>query len=242
MTDETQKSASQKPNGSPSEHRGNSRATIVQQLKIESTPATKVYKRHFEIISAHLYNMGVMVPIITSQDIASHLENQIDAYMAQAEEGLNKEISRLQGIMESNAIDTEPTYTNPEVIEVEITTPHAARFLRMISHLDRTCLLVDTIWLHGVFTNSQRNRALYNCQQRVARVGGRIRNLNNSVKRILDKGKQANLNDFVEAGHNASTDEEDDASDSTKTQQNSSDNDTAQDYKRDASSGDAAAA
>ena len=231
MTDSKQQSATDKPATPASEHRGNSRATIERSISLNSTPATKVFNRHFGVVSANLYQIGVMVPVRSAPEIAEHLEEKLNEYFKQAEDGLSKESDRIHSIMESNGIDSEPSYTHPSAITVDITTPDANRFLHLIETLDRVCLLIDNVWLNGLFTNVQRNRALYNAQQRVARCGGRVRNLHNSVKSVLAKGKNATLNDLVVAGHEAKGadqhDEDDDAADEAHNEANAAANSAA---------------
>lgn len=185
------------------EHRGNSRAVLKMELKLETTPAQKIFERHFHVVAANLYHMTVMLPILSSIPIAQKAEELLDQYMNMAHEGLRKEIERMQTIAEQNSISDMPTYTSPAVEVLEITTPHAARFARIIAELDHCSKMIEAVWMGGLFSASQKNQCLWHAQNRVARLGGRIRNLNNSFRSVLAKGKNATLDDFTEAGHEA---------------------------------------
>ncbi|MDT0618540.1 hypothetical protein RM531_08620 [Salinisphaera sp. P385] len=188
-----------------STHRGNSRAIMTKDITFGSTPAQKLFGRHNGVVSSNLYQLGVMLPIRTTIEVADRVEGVINEYLTKVEEDLQAQIDRMEELMASHNIQDTPTYTSSETYHCEITTPHQARFLRLISLLDRLVLFIDALWLEGVFNNKQRNSAIYDNNRRVARLAGRIRNLANSAKSVLNKGKDATPDDVDASARQSET-------------------------------------
>ncbi|MEQ9418259.1 MAG: hypothetical protein RJQ08_12020 [Salinisphaeraceae bacterium] len=205
----TRSNGSSKANGSAApetpSHRGNSRAIMTKDITFGSTPAQKLFGRHNGVVSSNLYQLGVMLPIRTTIEVADRVEGVINEYLTKVEEDLQAQIDRMEELMASHNIQDTPTYTSSETYHCEITTPHQARFLRLISLLDRLVLFIDALWLEGVFNNKQRNSAIYDNNRRVARLAGRIRNLANSAKSVLNKGKDATPDDVDASARQSET-------------------------------------
>lgn len=188
--------------GDQNSHKGNSRAVRKIKVHLGTTPAQKVLERHYGVISANLYHMCVMVPILTNTDIAARTESLIESYFEVAHSGIHGEIQRVQTLLEQSGVqdDSETSFTRSQELTIDITTPYAARFARLTSDLDRLIAIIESAFLTGVFNSVQRATAIRHATNRLARLGGRIRNLHNSLKSLLAKGKKATLEDFHEAG------------------------------------------
>lgn len=183
-------------------HKGNSRAVRKIKVHLGTTPAQKVLERHYGVVSANLYHMCVMVPILTNTDIAARTESLIEQYFEVAHSGIHGEIQRVQTLLEQSGIadDSDTTFTRAQELTIDITTPYAARFARLTSDLDRLISIIESAFLTGVFTSVQRATAIRHGSNRLSRLGGRIRNLHNSLKSLISLGKKATLDDFHEAG------------------------------------------
>lgn len=200
-------------------HRGNSRAVKKLRINLGTTPAQKVLDRHYGVVSANLYHMCVMLPILTNTEIAGRVETLLEQYFEVAHSGIHAEIQRVQALLEQAGMadDSDTSFTRPNTVTIEITTPYGARFARLTSDLDRLIQLIENAFLSGIFSSVQRATAIRHGSNRISRLGGRIRNLHNSLKSLLSKGKKATLDDFHEAGTIAPA--KDDVSDLSPTEE-----------------------
>lgn len=188
------------PDTDSTQHRGNSRAVRKMRFNLGTTPAQKILDRHYGVVSANLYHMCVMLPILTTTEIAARAESLLEQYFEVAHAGIHGEIARVQTLLQQAGDESETSFTRPTPIEIEITTPYAARFARLTSDLDQLIALIESAFLVGLFTSVQRATAIRHGSNRISRLGGRIRNLHNSLKSVLSLGKKATLEDFREAG------------------------------------------
>lgn len=152
-----------------------SRAVIKRTVEFNSLQAQRVMHRSFEKLKQSLFSLSVILRIIADDE--SEIE-KIDAYIDEqfnsVESDIATEQARLRKVLEDNGIEDLAGYSKPSTYSIEIDTPRAHTFLRLISQLDNLMLLIDTAWLCGEFDDKQKKNATFQWQQRLIKLSGRI--------------------------------------------------------------------
>ena len=152
-----------------------SRAIIQRTVEFNSLQAQKVMHRSFEKLKQSLFSLSVILRIISDNETEiEKIDAYIDEQFVSAEEDLATEQARLRKILEDNGIEDLAGYSKPETYKIELDSPRANTFVRLIAQLDNLMLLIDTAWLCGEFDDKQKKNATFQWQQRLIKLAGRI--------------------------------------------------------------------
>lgn len=178
----------------PSQNRGGSvsRAVFRQQVPLGSVQAQKAFNRNFGVVARELFFVGVILRIIGDDKKSKEADELIDRLFTDVEQELTDEAARLDHLLEENGIAALPEYTEVEIVEAEISSPEASRYLKIIKMLDECMHKMDALWLSGVLNNHQKVQGSYLWQRRVIKTGNRIRDLGNRFRNLA---KESGIND-----------------------------------------------
>jgi len=152
-----------------------SRAILKRTVELNSLQAQRVMKRSFEKLKQSLFSQAVILRIITDNEAGiEKFDSYISEQFTTTEEDLAKENARLIKVLEDNGIEVQVSYSKPESYKIELDSPRANTFLRLITQLDDLMLLIDTAWLCGEFDDKQKKTATFQWQQRLVKLAGRI--------------------------------------------------------------------
>ncbi|MCG7878821.1 MAG: hypothetical protein AB2669_07950 [Candidatus Thiodiazotropha endolucinida] len=152
-----------------------SRAIIERTVEFNSLQAQRVMHRSFEKLKQSLFSLSVILRIISDNETEiEKIDAYIDEQFVSAEEDLATEQARLRKVLEDNGIEDLAGYSKPETYKIELDSPRANTFLRLIAQLDNLMLLIDTAWLCGEFDDKQKKNATFQWQQRLIKLAGRI--------------------------------------------------------------------
>lgn len=152
-----------------------SRAIIQRTVEFNSLQAQRVMHRSFEKLKQSLFSLSVILRIISDNETEiEKIDAYIDEQFVSAEEDLATEQARLRKVLEDNGIEDLAGYSKPETYKIELDSPRANTFLRLIAQLDNLMLLIDTAWLCGEFDDKQKKNATFQWQQRLIKLAGRI--------------------------------------------------------------------
>lgn len=181
------------PNATPAKPHY-SRPVFRQSLTVNSLQAQRVMERSFEQVSFAFFSLDVILRIIGDQSDIDQVDQVIQELRERVAEDMQKQLSQLQKMMSDNDIAEVPAYSSPIVYPIEITSPQTAQFARLIKGLDELMAVVDTLWLHGLFTTHQRSNATYEWQQRLIKLAGRIIGMEKRARiSAHTKGKSAEV-------------------------------------------------
>lgn len=166
---------------------GNSHPIIQQQASLGSYQAQRVYDRTFKETSRSLYQISLVLKSIASEEQAAAAEKVVDDDMQKMEKSLNDEIKRLHALAEENGITSEPSFTNPLEVTLEISSQKTARYAGMIYKLDTVMGLLSLLWLTGVRTDHQYQAETYLWQRNMMKMANRIRQT--AVRAIIAANK-----------------------------------------------------
>lgn len=183
---------------------GSTRAVITIQKTLGSHQAQRSYERSWDHTSRALYLITVVLRAIASDEQARQVETLIDAQLDELQKHYADEIARLEKQCEDSGIEPVIHFTKPRVLDVQISTPRANRYLGLLSQLDRVIGLISLLWLSGVRGDSQYSAECYLWRQRLLRVSNRIRETANQAVAAANRarqGKAESVPEPVEAEH-----------------------------------------
>jgi len=152
-----------------------SRAIIKRTVVFKSLQSQRVMHRSFEKLKQSLFSLSVILRIISDEETEiEKIDAYIDEQFSSTETDLATEQARLKKILEDNGVDELANYSKPESYDIEIDSPRANTFLRLITQLDNMMLLIDTAWLCAEFDDKQKKNATFQWQQRLIKLAGRI--------------------------------------------------------------------
>ncbi|MBX2808144.1 MAG: hypothetical protein KTR20_05875 [Cellvibrionaceae bacterium] len=159
-------------------HAGHSRAIIQRKVEFRSLQAQRVMHRSFNKLQQSVFSVSVILKIISDdEDEISKIDDYIDEHFIETEKELTLEQSRIRQILDDNGIEEMASYSKPKAYDVQLDSPRANTFLRLVGHLDALILLIDTAWLCGELTDKQKKQTSFQWQQRLIKLAARIMGL-----------------------------------------------------------------
>lgn len=181
----------------------NSRAVIKRKVSFGSFQAQKVVTRSYEPLRRSLFQLSVILRIISNNDAEiEKIDQYVDEQFTSLQTELALEQARIQKILEDNGIEEYAVFSKPETFEPVIDSRRANTFLRLIGDLDHLMVLIETAWLTGEFDDRQRRMATLNWQQRLIKLAGRIIALENRARTAASKkGKDEQVQEQAPANN-----------------------------------------
>lgn len=177
-------------------HSGSSRAIRTKEISFSCAPAQRLLERTFETVSARLYNLSVMLPLTTTPEVAAKIEEIASGYFDEIESDIEGQIARQAEFMTANDIDENVTFTSAKEYKCDITSRFSARYLRLIQRYEYLVTCLEAIWLEGFIDNNRRNQSIFQYQRRVGKLMGKLIFLDNSLKKVREKGSSADVADI----------------------------------------------
>lgn len=176
--EQTKRKAAAKPASKKREQREEkvvySRPVFAQKTTIYTLQAQRVVDRSLVRASYSLFSLDVILQVIGDRDQIDEVSDVVHGHISKASQDMGEKLTQMKALLEQHQITEQPTYTNPRELEVEITSPQVAQFLRLITQLDSLMAMIDTLWFHGVLTSKQRTQAGLEWQQHLNRLASRI--------------------------------------------------------------------
>ncbi|MCG7871056.1 MAG: hypothetical protein JAZ11_03010 [Candidatus Thiodiazotropha lotti] len=176
---------------------GSSRPVIMQEATLASYQAQQVYKRSYGNTSRSFYMLTVVLRALANDDQAREVESVVDSSLDEMGERLTTEIQRLKKLCDDSGIEPTPNFNKPQVVEVEIASPRAARYLGLIKQLDHVIGLTSLLWLSGVRNDSQYSAECYLWQRNLLRLSNRVREIANRAIAAANRSKEENEKEEV---------------------------------------------
>jgi hypothetical protein len=165
-----------------------SRAIIERKVSFKSLQAQRVMNRSFDKLKQALFSISVILPIISQdEEEIESITAYIDEQFSSAESEINSARDQISKILEDNGIEQMAQYSKPEEFVVELDTPKAGTFLRLVSELDLLMGLIDTAWLSGEFDDKQKKNSTFQYQQRLIKLAGKLISLEKRARVAASK-------------------------------------------------------
>lgn len=170
-----------------------SRAVIKSELTVNTLQGQNVMKRSFPAVSRSFFQVSVILRIIHRGDdekiqkLSAFLSQQFD----EVELEMSKEVERIKKILDDNCVEVLAEFTHPVRLNVEVDSPHSARFLKLVSKMDTLIQLIETGWLTNEFNDDQRKHATFKWQQRLNKFASRIIATESALRKSAAKSGKA---------------------------------------------------
>src|SRR5690606_24594296 len=133
-----------------------SNPVLKQRISLRTQQAQRVVNRSLARVSYALFSLDVILRIIGEPKEVDEVEKMISDAIDAVSKELIATTQQIKAVMKSAAIEELAPYSNPMEVEVEITSPHVAKYVRLIVMLDELIAHIDTVWLQGELKSNQR--------------------------------------------------------------------------------------
>lgn len=171
-------------------HTGSSRAVLTKRVVLHSSPAQRILERSFETVSNRLYDISVMIPLLTNDEIAEKVEQITISAFEEVESTIENKIAQLEELMNQNEIEANIQFTSSKTYSCELTTRYAARYLRLVLRYQDLVTMLEALWLNEFLDNTQRNRGIFSYQRRVGKLMGKLIHIDNNLKKLKEVGAE----------------------------------------------------
>jgi len=152
----------------------NSRPIFQRKVTLNSLQAKRIIDRSFKKLRHALFQTSVIMKITYSEEEIAAVDSTIDKSLDKEQQDISNEKARIQKLLDDNGITTLAVYTKPEEFILDIDSPRANRFLRLVIAVDELIHLIDTAWLSGEISDSVKKDLTYQQQQRLIKAAGQI--------------------------------------------------------------------
>ena len=178
--------------------RSYSRPVAQRKLLISTVNVHKVYNRSYEFAINGLFNLEAVLPIITDdKESLQKLMDSVQALITDCGTDFSNRTSQYQKLLDDNGITSLMEYTNSRSIEFTLYSPMAGQLVSLFKAADDLIIVVDTLWMNGVFTAIQRKDAMYEVQQRLSRLCGRVGGMSESAYKAARRAGREDVSDLI---------------------------------------------
>lgn len=160
----------------------NSRPIFQRTIKLNSLQAKRIIDRSYKKLRHALFQTSVIMKITYSEEESAAIDATIDKNLDKEQQAINDEKARIQQILLDNGITNLATYTHPQEFTLEVDSPRASRFLKLVVEADELIGLIDTVWLCGEIKDNQKKDATFKLQQRLIKSAAQIISLESRTR------------------------------------------------------------
>lgn len=179
------------------DRKAKSAPVIKQKLSLSTLASQKVMVRSFEKLAESLFQISVILRAIGEREHVDNAEEILNKHFETASTDIEAKIEQMRQLAEQNGISINPDYTNQVTYELEINTPHLARFIGLVGRMDDLVSMIDSLWLHSILDDRQASNARFEWSRRMINVAGRIIGLSRNVRKKAYNLGQKDLVDTV---------------------------------------------
>lgn len=194
-----------------------SRPVFKQNLTVYTLQAQRVVERSLSRVSYSLFSLDVILQIIGIREQVDEVSQIVQGHITKADEQLDERIQQMDVLFTQHEIQDVPSYTNPISLDVEITSPQVAQFMRLVRKLDQLMAKIDSLWLHGLLTSKQRTQAGLEWQQLLNRLASRIIGVEKRARVAAhNQGKRDEVDAAAPSRHDNEVEDENEDDDESK--------------------------
>lgn len=179
------------------DRKAKSAPVIKQELSLSTLAAQKVMVRSFEKLAESLFQVSVILRAVGEREHVDAAEEILNKHFETASTDIEAKIEQMKQLAEQHGVSITPDYTNQVRYELEINTPHLARFVGLVGRMDDLVSMIDALWLHSILDDRQASNARYEWSRRMINVAGRIIGMSRKVRKEAYNSGQQELVDSV---------------------------------------------
>jgi len=149
---------------------------LVQQIRLNSTPAQSLLVSNYEGCDYALRGISVVLPVILNDESEiMKVNGAVDHVINVAMANIREEAARITKVAEDNGMElSSVSYTNTSLIAVNITSAKSGRYLQLIREFDSLIGLLHAAWLSGFMGDEQKAKNEREWRKVVASAGSEI--------------------------------------------------------------------
>lgn len=152
-------------------------AVVEVEVTLQSQQAQYVQERALFRVMRSLYAISVILRHIAAPKEVDDVLKVVYSRIDEVRKGIEQEHARLAKILKDSGAEPKLTFTQPAPVKVQISSPHAKRYLDLITFLDIYMALVETLWLSDLLDDAQRHEAQEAATGHVLSLAGQINDI-----------------------------------------------------------------
>jgi len=166
-----------------------SRPVFTRNVEIHSLQAQNILTRSYKRLSQSLFQTSVIMKINYTADEIANVDATIDKAFDEDEKAIAAEKARIMQLLADSDIHDIASYTHTESFTLNIDTPRAARFIRLVMGVDELVGLIDTLWLNAEISDHIKKDLTFKHQQRLIKTAASIIGLENRTRAAAARRK-----------------------------------------------------
>ncbi len=169
-----------------------SRAFLYRTYEFGCLAARQMISRNFDIVAIKLFNLSVILPVLTTDDDAvDKLDDHLDEIFTTCEKEFSDGIEQIKALLGQENIVDLCQYDDPLVRNVRIDSPNIARFMNCVRLLDQFQQLLETAWLSGLVSTRDRKITQMSWRKKIQKLAQRIIGLEGRARGAIKReGKE----------------------------------------------------
>ncbi|WP_286789099.1 MULTISPECIES: hypothetical protein [unclassified Pseudomonas] len=155
----------------PSSH---SRPVMRKTFPLASDQAQKVCERTFSRTAYSMFSIEVILQIIGEEKSVDKARESIGKLIRNTEDQIDKQIAQITEVNKEHDLDENSAYSNPATYNVDITSPLAMQYAKVLLKFDHMVKMIDDLWMNGYLESRQRSKALHDWRNSISRLSSRI--------------------------------------------------------------------
>ena len=171
-----------------------SRPVVRKSIELATSQAQRICERTFSRTVYSFFSIEVILQIIGEETSVDKARENIGKLIQNCKSTIDTQIAQLDELIATHQLEHNSGYSNPATYNVEMTSPLAMQYGRLLLKLDHMLKLIDTLWMSGYLQSRQRTRAMYDWSSNFTRLSSRIISIE-KIARIQahTRGKQAEV-------------------------------------------------
>lgn len=188
-----------------------SQPVIPYEMVLNSDFAQRLFERSADVVATSYFHLDTIMPNAypEKEREINDLEKVVDEELNKVFNDLNDEIARLKVLADNSEVEVggkdSPAYTKKQHEIIQISTPKYSRYVKLIELFDNFVLHVDTLWLHGIISQSQRRSQTQNWQGRILKIANRTIDRQKRLRASLMANRKDGIDDFEDEADEQST-------------------------------------
>ena len=180
---------------------------------IRSETAHRLFLGHYGRAQVSLYNLFYYLPIRLRQvgfdsdhalDVVDKIEGFVNANLAALHLRLDEELERIKKVASDNAVSKPVNWTRePIEVSLPVYSPQSTRLMDALPKFDEICAYYYGLWLAGESSVKQRETAINNYRNDIAREIRVLMKLYHDSKDYADRRDPALLVKMLTVSHDA---------------------------------------
>lgn len=178
-----------------------SRPVFTRKVEIHSLQAQNILTRSYKRLSQSLFQTSVIMKINYTPEEIEKVDATIDKAFDEDERAIAAEKARIMQLLADSDIHDIASYTHREEFTLNIDTPRAARFIRLVMGVDELVGLIDTLWLNAEISDHIKKDLTFKHQQRLIKTAASIIGLENRTRAAAARRKSDDPSKVGDVGH-----------------------------------------